>query len=216
MIAEGYTARHSAFGAWLRLGFHYHWDLYHPDHQVTVDLHWAFVFGFWSFPWRLEQVWDRLVPFSLAGTTLLNLPPEELLILLCLHGGKHHWKRIGWICDVAQVLRTFPDLDWDRVMALAVDLRRQRSLGLGVQLAHDLLDAPIPQTVIAQLQADPGLSPLVTQVEQFLFQQTTPFPEGQQQFYRLLRERQADGLRDWAVFALYKRLLRLVTSQSVP
>ena len=141
-------------GARLRLGFHYHWDLRHPDHQVTVDLHWAFVFGFWFFPWRLEHVWDRLVPLSLAGTSVYTLPPEELLILLCLHGGKHHWKRIGWICDVAQVIRTSPQLDWDRVKELATRLRRQRSLWLGVELARQLLDAPVPQAVTAQLQAD--------------------------------------------------------------
>lgn len=215
MIAEGYIARHSSFGARLRLGFHYHWDLHHPDYQVTVDLHWAFVFGFWSFPRRLEDVWDRLVPLSQAGTTLLNLPPEELLILLCLHGGKHHWKRIGWICDVAQVIRAFPELDWNRVMELAANLRRQRSLGLGIQLARDLLDTPVPEAITSQLQADPGLSRLVAYVEQLLFSEATPMPEGQQQFYRLLRERTSDGIRDWAVFALYKQLLRLLTSQSV-
>jgi hypothetical protein len=31
--------------------------------------------------------------------------PEDMLLFLCVHGGKHQWTRLAWICDVAEFIR---------------------------------------------------------------------------------------------------------------
>src|SRR3712207_8653927 len=38
------------------------------------------------------------------------------LLILCVHGTKHIWGRLSWICDVAELLRTQPDMDWEYVL----------------------------------------------------------------------------------------------------
>ena len=33
------------------------------------------------------------------------LPDRELLLILCLHGTKHFWSSLGWLVDVAELIR---------------------------------------------------------------------------------------------------------------
>ena len=168
--------------------------------------------GFWFFPLRLERLRDRLIPVAISGIPMPTLPPEDLLLVLCAHGGRHQWERVSWICDIAQVIHTQPELDWQPVLERAQQFHRQRSLLLGLWLAHDLLGAQLPDSVCHEIQADPIVRQLAVQVQARLFSathigDTIPF-----RFYHQLRERRADGLRDTALYLLYKGLLRLVPS----
>jgi hypothetical protein len=52
-----------------------------------------------------KSLWERLEPIDLVGTAVLGLPLEDVLLFLCLHGFKHGWERVGWICDVTELLR---------------------------------------------------------------------------------------------------------------
>jgi hypothetical protein len=73
-----------------------------------------------------------------------GLLPEANLLCLSAHGAKHLWERLGWACDVAELLRAEPALDWAETLrqANANGLRRVvLSAGL---LAKELLGAPLP------------------------------------------------------------------------
>ena len=35
-----------------------------------------------------------------------TLSAEDLLLALCVHASKHAWMRLGWICDIAGVVRS--------------------------------------------------------------------------------------------------------------
>ena len=54
-----------------------------------------------------------------------------------------------WLCDIAELIRKHPDLDWDKVCHTAKSMGMTRNLSVGLWLAHSLLDAPIPQDVLA-------------------------------------------------------------------
>ena len=79
---------------------------------------------------------------------------EDLLLILCMHGAKHMWSRLEWVCDVAELIRSEPGLDWDQVMDRAARLGSRRMLFLGINLAVDLLDAPVPGEVLRQARRD--------------------------------------------------------------
>ena len=79
----------------------------------------------------LESLEDPLESVSLTGKTVPNLPQRELLLILCAHGGKHYWKRLRWLCDVGEMLRTEQDLDWQKLIVRAKGLRCRRILFLG-------------------------------------------------------------------------------------
>jgi hypothetical protein len=122
------------------------------------------------------------------------LSPEHLLLAICAHSTKHMWERLGWICDVALLLGGLQKPDWDKAMCLAQRVRAERMLLLGLFLANDLLEAPLPAEINSRLQADHAIKWLAQRVRQRLFRAPgyryevlESFP-----FYFRLRE----GLRD--------------------
>ena len=66
---------------------------------------------------------------------------RDQALMLCMHGSKHVWSRLIWICDVAQLLISSPDLDWKEVIEEANQSGLWRSLALGVLLAHRVAGA---------------------------------------------------------------------------
>ena len=118
----------------------------------------------------MTGIWERRVAFSLGGASTSTLAPEDLLFFLCLHGSRHLWARLSWICDVAQLLRRNPALDWAQVLAQARRAGGQRMLFLGLALAHKLLAAPLPPEVEQAVHGDPHTAQLVQRVEAQLFE----------------------------------------------
>jgi hypothetical protein len=110
--------------------------------EIKLELHWAIMRE--DFPLRLdlEGVWERCGRVSFGGLQATTLSLEDLLLVLCVHGANHWWLRLQWTCDVAQLIRRYPALDWAQVMARAKSAGGQRILFLGISLAHDLLGAP--------------------------------------------------------------------------
>src|SRR6185436_2326067 len=111
-------------------------------------LNWRIVPRAWLLPDLSEAVWARLGKLPLAGIDVPWLSPEDLLLVLCLHGCKHKWERLKWIFDVAELVRVHPSLNWRGLMTHAHDIGAERMLAVSILLAVDLLDAPFLQELL--------------------------------------------------------------------
>jgi len=160
--------------AWYRRSMH-HYTFVREAGRLILELHWDVAPRFLGV--HLDPAsWQRARPVSLAGATLNTLCPEDLLFALCVHGTLHGWERISWICDVAELLRATPELDWARVGELVSRHRTWRMLRLALALARDLLDATLPEGVDADVAGDPAVEPLVHLVTERIITNTTPHP----------------------------------------
>lgn len=146
------------------------------ENGVCLDVHWRLVAPYLSFRLDMNRLWDRLEPTAIGGKELLTLAPEDLLMALCLHGYTHFWERLGWICDVAGLIDRRRDIDWQLVLHNATRQGSRRILSLGLILASELLEAPIPPDVLRTVQADPAVRPLAERVQQQLFAPELPAP----------------------------------------
>ena len=191
------------------------YELISPDRHVLVELHWALTSATFFFPLDPAHLWTRLETVSLLETPVRSLAPEDLLLILCVHGAKHHWSRLGWICDVAAVLQVTPQLDWARCMAQASQLGGRRMLALGVRLAHDLLGAGLPTEIGRWIQAEAAVPWLAAQVWARLFAAARP-PDAWDHpaFYLGLRERVRDRLPCY-LYLVYRTLLPAVLKNRV-
>jgi hypothetical protein len=89
------------------------------------------------------------------------------MLVLCLHGSRHGWSSLGWLVDVAELLRRGPALDWDLIGRRAHALGGRRRAGLGLALAAAWLGAPLPPGA-RSLAAHPGVAALAARVGQAL------------------------------------------------
>ncbi len=137
--------------------------------HIVVELHWRLSGTHFNLPLNSNHLWNRLETLSLGGTDVRNLPADILLLYLCTHGSRHGWARLEWISDVAELLRVYPDLDWDSVFEQAHILGVERILALGLFLAHDLLGSKLPDSIRQKVNADELVMPLAAHVRQWLF-----------------------------------------------
>jgi hypothetical protein len=117
----------------------------------------------------LSWVWPRRRTTLLAGAEVQCLDPETMLIVLCMHGAKHVWSRLVWICDVAQLLTVHSEFDWPAIISEAKQLGLWRSVALGVLLARQISGITIPAYVLQQFQADSTVTQLSQHIQATLF-----------------------------------------------
>lgn len=170
------------------------------DGASIVELHWDIMPRYLSFPLDTERLWERLAPISLGGKVVSTLSPEDLLLILCVHGSKHLWERLAWIRDVAGLIETHQEMDWGWVTRQAIALGGRRMLSIGLLLATDLLGVSLPERVSQMLKADPVAGSLAAEVRTRLFREVDDlskiFEESVFHPFRLrMRERLRDRVR---------------------
>ena len=196
LVTQGYRLKHALTSKQEQTLLKYGCQLcLMHDAGTVVELHWAFVQRYFTFPLDPEPLWDRAKPISWGSTAILNLAPEDLLLFLCVHGTKHCWERVAWICDVAELLRVHQDLAWDVVMAQADALGSRRMLLLGLFLAGKWLGAPLPEAIWQRVQADQTVRGLAVRVGDRLFREGEISGAVKCFFHLRARERLRDRIR---------------------
>jgi hypothetical protein len=162
---------------------------------TILELHWGVTTEQSPIQLGRDMLWENLDTVVIGGRALNIHAPEDLLLLLCIHGGKHRWQYLGWLSDVAQLIRIHKELDWRKVIDKASTLGGRRILFLGLFLANDLLGAELPPDVLRQMRSDQILSELSEQVKGWLTSES-PVGLGETEHYFVkLREHRGDKLR---------------------
>lgn len=128
--------------------------------MLRVDLRWVMARRLFAFRLDREQFWNQLKPVRLGQRTVMALGPEDLLIVLCLHGSKHAWEDLKWVCDVAELVRRRRAMDWSRVLYSSYEWGCRRVLLMGLAMAHTLFDTPLPRSIQEAITADPDIRDL--------------------------------------------------------
>jgi putative nucleotidyltransferase-like protein len=118
-----------------------------------VELHTEKTLRYFSRPIDLNELNSRLIQMKIGGREILVFSAEDLLVMLCVHGGKHFWERISWIVDISQLVGA-PPVDWELLMGIAAKLESRRALSLGLYLAHEVAGAELPEPVLARARGD--------------------------------------------------------------
>lgn len=132
------------------------------DGKILIDLHDVLQPRDSSFIPDFDQLWERRTEIPIAGTTVQAFQPEDLLINLSVHGAKHVWRRLNWILDVAALIASTSDMDWDEVLRRAQQWRCRRRLLLGMALANECFEARVPDHHLAQIRGTPQIKRLVS------------------------------------------------------
>jgi hypothetical protein len=188
-----------------RLTVEIHWDVVPPDFAVRLDL---------------DRLWAA-ARTARVGDAAVRVPaPDDLLLVLIVHGTKHLWERLGWLVDVAEAIDAHPALDWPALLTRARGRGVARMVRLALHLAAELLDAAVPDAVRCEAAGDRAVAALAPRVADWLAG-APPGPRSIQGFraHLTLRERPRDRaalllrsaltptVEDWASVRLPAALL---------
>jgi hypothetical protein len=138
------------------------------NRRLIVELHWEVAPHLFATTVQGDTLWQHLFAFDLNGTTVKTLSADDLLFSLCVHGSRHLWERLGWICDVAELISR-RDLNWTALLDRAAKADSERMFLLGLHLAGTLLDARLPPEVKLRCDADKRVEQLAVNIVEHLF-----------------------------------------------
>ena len=172
----------------------YHLAMRSAEGQL-VELHWK---TDPDCPFQRERPdgWEATGTLRVEGVDLRVFGSTDLMAVLCLHGSKHHWASLGWLVDVAELLRRGPPPDWVAIDRRAGELRCRRRVGLGLALAARLLGAPLAPGAQA-LASHPGVAPIAERISRLLAERepVLPGPLASLRVDIRMREGAASGIR---------------------
>jgi Uncharacterised nucleotidyltransferase len=130
-----------------------------------VELHTERTLRYFSRPIDLEELNSRAIRLTIGGREIPVFSAEDLLVMLCVHGGKHFWERLSWIVDIAQLIGA-REVNWELLLGIAAKLESTRALLLGLYLAHEIAGAELPEPVLERARCDANVRWLARNVLQ--------------------------------------------------
>ena len=148
------------------------------EKNICIEIHWKPVPKYFANIGESHHFLARAQPCFLGRKQVLTLQPEDLLVVLSVHGARHLWYSLKWICDLDRLIRTSPDLDWDRILEVATRCNILRMLYTGLHLTSSFLLTPIPEHIQTECIQYSGVKSLTAIFESQLFQLPRRYGEG--------------------------------------
>jgi hypothetical protein len=121
---------------------------------ISLELHWQFSPRRFVSHLAAEHLWNGIEPIVVWGRQVWSFSAQDMFLFLAVHGGKHGWSKLKWLCDLAEFMRSNPELDWPRLFKRAESLGATRTCRLGIYLAAELLQAEVPPDVARPARDD--------------------------------------------------------------
>lgn len=153
------------------------------NRRILLELHWEVAPHLFATSVQENELWQNLTAMVINGYEVNALTAEDLLFSLCVHGSRHLWERLGWICDVAELISRH-DLNWEALLQRAAAADSERMFLLGLQLAQRLLQARVPSEMQRRCAADLRLESLAARVIEHLFNGPTHVPATSREIFQ--------------------------------
>jgi hypothetical protein len=173
------------------------------DTGVQVELHWGIATSFEAFKADEARLWRRVRRETIGGFTLPMLPPDDMLIILLMHGAKHMWGSLHWLYDLSAFVQRHPDFDWSALLAETARRGVKRLTLVSFVTAEQVLGLPLPAALEQAVDADPVARAMARFNADLLFDPTPlDTPSGQLRFvlYQLLMR---EFLPEQAAYLIY-------------
>ena len=167
---RNFTAKKEAAFLDTQMGY----EFVRKDERCVVEIHWALLSRVHAFHIPDDELWSNKKILKIQDKFVSTLDDKHLFIYLCAHGTKSFWARLRWISDIAEMISLQSkghqiDSWWSSVLQLAASYNSVRMVHLGVYLAHQLLNAPVPKEILQAASNDKNVLFLFNRVTSALF-----------------------------------------------
>lgn len=142
--------------------------LYNRAKDILVEIHWRLFPADYSFSPAAENGWETTGQVFIAQRSITTLSIENQLLFACLHQAKHNWSRLGWVMDLAALVKESPHMNWKEVQQRAGRFGTARMIRVSLQLIQNLFGVPLPPAVAKWAAPDKQSESIARRVEQRL------------------------------------------------
>jgi len=142
--------------------------------KICIEVHWALLSKNYAVDWPEKSLWQESDSVDIECKHISMLSFNNHLLYLCVHGAKHLFERLEWVCDIDRMVRTREAMvstqenqltrEWSGLFEDAKVLGIERMLLLGLSLAHQLLALPLPKDISDKVLNDSAVQALHQQI----------------------------------------------------
>ena len=130
------------------------YNFHHDRNQIWVEIHWQVIPPRFGLTFEFDRLWCRAGFLSVGGSQLRVLSREDELLVLSVHGFKHLWDCLKWVCDVANLLSAPEELDWSYILSEADRIGAMRVVLVAASLANQMFHSCLPEPIRLRLRED--------------------------------------------------------------
>jgi hypothetical protein len=142
--------------------------LYNRATNILVEIHWRLFPPDYSFSPAAETGWEATREVFIAQRPITTFSIENQLLFACLHQAKHNWSRLGWLMDLAALVKQSPHMNWKEVQHRAGRFGTARMIRVSLQLIQKLFSVPLPSAIAEWAAPDKESKHIAGRVEQRL------------------------------------------------
>lgn len=140
-----------------------------PDSRVNIDVHYQLTPQFFYLQIETEPFFEGLQTLSVAGKQVVTFSPENSLALSYIQGAKDSCNTLKRICDFGALMQTYPEANWQEVMAKCGTDESDRIFWLGIAIAQTYLQIPLPEILSEKLKQFPEVVKVARQHEEYMY-----------------------------------------------
>ena len=141
------------------------------NRRILVELHTEVASHMFASSVSAEELWSELISIKINELEVKSLCAEDLFFSLTVHGSKHLWQRLSWICDVAELIRRHK-LNWASLQRRAAKADCERMFYLSLSLAQSFFGTGLPDELAKKIEDDSLLESLISEIRERLFNGT--------------------------------------------
>src|SRR5215470_3532399 len=185
-------------------------QLRRDQRQLIVELHWEVASNLFALSVQADDLWSGLSEMKLNQRTIKTLNVEDMLFSLCVHGSRHLWERLLWICDIGWIAARH-QVNWSKLLDRARRTQSQRMFLLGLYLSAKLQGVRFPALITNEFEKDGALEVLTNGILKTLFAGAEHVPASRRQIFRYNWQIR----KDWSSRARYIRYALSPTDRDV-
>lgn len=186
LTKAGYKKNHQDFSLTPRqqkahLKRFHHFSYTNADRKICLELHWKINAIDLKYHTLSNSITSQI---EVAGYSMPVLADEELFMYLMVHGARHMWFRLRWLCDIERFMRQENGLDWDRIIFLAKHSGQSIILYQTMILGKELFNLPIPDCLAIHVVDNPETWMLAKTVIDNLFDRAEQLTSPRSSYWR--------------------------------
>jgi len=107
-----------------------------------------------ALPVDFDHIWSDAYPATLYDQQVYLMTPEDLLISVCINSCRKRFFRLKSLCDIAETVRKFPTLDWERLAEKAELYDCSPIIYTALQVTDRTLGCPVPDGAVSMLKVN--------------------------------------------------------------
>ncbi|WP_114393898.1 nucleotidyltransferase family protein [Oleisolibacter albus] len=150
----------------------HHFAYRHDETGVLLELHQRLQPNPHLMPVPFATLYAQGSDIGFGPTLLRTLAPAHEFAFLAVHGTRHDWSRLQWVCDLDRMLRAAAAEDALHWVETADRLGVAPAVLQAMMIAHGLLDSPVPEPVRRQAGGNPLVRYMVAHAQRHLFRES--------------------------------------------